>query len=47
MSIENGEAVDLGPGMAMTVEIKTASRRLIEYILLPVLRYQRESLRER
>jgi len=32
--------------MAVTVEIKTGQRRLIEYILSPILRYRQESLRE-
>jgi len=35
------------PGMAVTVEIKTGSRRVISYLLSPVLRYRQESLRER
>ncbi|HEX2653086.1 MAG TPA: HlyD family type I secretion periplasmic adaptor subunit [Xanthobacteraceae bacterium] len=39
--------VTLSPGMAVTVEIKTGSRRLIEYIFSPLLRYKQESLRER
>src|SRR5262249_29190688 len=39
--------VDLSPGMAVTVEIKTGQRRIIEYILSPLLRYKQESLRER
>jgi hemolysin D len=39
--------VNLGPGMAVTVEIKTGQRRLIEYLLSPILRYRQESLRER
>ncbi len=39
--------VDLAPGMAVTVEIKTGSRRIIEYVLSPLLRYKQESLRER
>ncbi len=39
--------VDLSPGMAVTVEIKTGSRRMIEYLLSPLLRYQHESLRDR
>jgi hemolysin D len=42
-----GRMVDLTPGMAVTVEIKTGSRRLIEYLLSPLLRYKQESLRER
>jgi hemolysin D len=39
--------VNLAPGMAVTVEIKTGSRRIIEYVLSPLLRYKQESLRER
>jgi hemolysin D len=39
--------VDLTPGMAVTVEIKTGQRRIIEYVLAPLLRYKQESLRER
>jgi hemolysin D len=40
-------AVDLTPGMAVTVEIKTGSRRLIEYLLSPLLQVRQQSLRER
>lgn len=39
--------VNLVPGMAATVEFKTGSRRLIEYLMSPVLRYKHESMRER
>ncbi len=39
--------VNLAPGMAVTIEIKTGSRRIIEYVLAPLLRYKQESLRER
>jgi hemolysin D len=39
--------VNLSPGMAVTVEIKTGSRRIIGYLLSPVLEYKQESLRER
>ena len=39
--------VDLSPGMAVTVDIKTGQRRVIEYFLGPLLQYQDESLRER
>ena len=39
--------VELAPGMAVTVEIKTGRRRVIEYLLSPLLRYKQESLRER
>lgn len=44
--VEN-KTVNLSPGMAVTVEIKTAQRRVIEYFLSPLLQYKDESLRER
>jgi hemolysin D len=37
----------LGPGMAVTVEIKTGRRRVIDYLLSPLKRYRHEGLRER
>jgi hypothetical protein len=43
---ENG-SVDLGPGMAVTSEIKTGQRRIIDYGLSPLVRYRQEGLRER
>jgi hemolysin D len=46
MQIED-RVVNLAPGMAVTVEIKTGTRRLIEYVMSPLLRYRHESLRER
>jgi membrane fusion protein, hemolysin D len=39
--------VNLIPGMAVTAEIKTGSRRIISYLLSPLLRYGHESLHER
>src|SRR5262249_24792083 len=39
--------VELSPGMAVTVEIKTGERRIVEFLLSPLLRYKQESLRER
>jgi len=39
--------VDLEPGMAVTVEIKTGSRHVIEYLLSPLLRRKQQALRER
>jgi len=42
-----GRFVNLAPGMAVTVEIKTGSRRVIQYLMSPLLRYKQESLRER
>jgi hemolysin D len=46
MAVED-KVVNLLPGMAVTVEIKTGSRRVISYLLSPVMRYRSESLRER
>jgi multidrug efflux pump subunit AcrA (membrane-fusion protein) len=43
----DGSVVNLGPGMAVTVEIKTGTRRIISYLLSPVARYGQEVLRER
>ena len=39
--------VNLSPGMAVTAEIKTGTRRIISYLLSPVLKYKQETLRER
>jgi hemolysin D len=41
------ETVNLSPGMAVTVEIKTGSRTILSYLLSPLLRYRQETLRER
>jgi hemolysin D len=46
MQVED-KPVNLTPGMAVTVEIKTGTRRIIEYLMSPLLRYRYESLRER
>ncbi len=46
MQIED-KKVRLGPGMAVTVEIKTGTRRIISYLFSPLMRYKHESLRER
>lgn len=42
-----GREVSLSPGMSVTVEIKTGKRRVIEFLLSPLLRYKSESARER
>jgi len=39
--------VNLSPGMAVTVEIKTGSRNILSYLLSPLRRYRQETLRER
>ena len=43
----DGKEVNLSPGMAVTVEIKIGQRRIIEYLLSPLLKSMKESLRER
>lgn len=46
MQVE-GKQIHLTPGMAVTVEIKTGQRRVIEFLLSPLLKSMNESLRER
>lgn len=46
LEVEN-KTVTLSPGMAVTVEAKTGKRRLIEFLLSPLLRFKQESARER
>lgn len=46
MQVED-KMVNLSPGMAVTAEIKTGSRRIISYLLSPIAKYKQESLRER
>lgn len=46
MQVEE-KIVNLTPGMAVTVEVNMGTRRLIEYLLSPLLRYRDESVRER
>jgi hemolysin D len=43
----DGRSVPVSPGMAVTVEVKTGERRIIDYIFAPMLKYRDESLRER
>jgi hemolysin D len=43
----DGREVNLSPGMAVTAEIRTGERRLIEYLLSPLLRYRHEAMKER
>jgi hemolysin D len=38
--------VSLSPGMAVTVEIKTGSRHVIEYLLSPLMRHKQQAMRE-
>lgn len=46
MQVED-RMVNLSPGMAVTVEINTGTRRIISYLLSPLVRYKQDSLRER
>lgn len=39
--------LSLSPGMSVNAEIRTGTRRVIEYVLSPLLQHQREALRER
>ena len=43
----NGVDITLKPGMSVSAEVKIGKRRLIEFFLAPLLRYQAESVRER
>jgi hemolysin D len=43
----DGKQIRLSPGLALTAEIKTGKRRVIEYLLSPIQRAGQESLRER
>lgn len=42
-----GRDLQLVPGMAVAVEVREGQRRLIEFLLDPLLRYRDEALRER
>lgn len=46
MKVEN-KLVNLAPGMAVTVEIKTGERQIISFLLSPLRKYRQDSLRER
>lgn len=43
----DGQIIQLRPGMSVTAEIKTGKRRVIEYLLSPVMKYLNESMKER
>jgi hemolysin D len=43
----DGKLVQFSPGMAVTAEIKTGSRRILSYLLSPLTRYKHDVLRER
>jgi len=43
----DGKEVGLSPGMAVSAEVKTGKRRLIEYFLSPLIQHVDESVKER
>lgn len=43
----DGKDVNLNPGMAITAEIKTSSRHVIDYLLSPLQAHAHQALRER
>ena len=43
----NGKSVNLMPGMAVTVEVRTGERRVVEFFMAPLITYGKEALRER
>ena len=43
----NGKMVQLTPGMTASIEVKTGKRKIIEFLLSPVMKHANESLRER
>jgi len=43
----NGRYGEVSAGMNVTADIRTDERRMLEYLLAPLLRYQQEALRER
>ena len=46
LTVDN-HRMKIRPGMTATVDIQTGQRKLIEYVLAPILRYRDEALRER
>jgi HlyD family type I secretion membrane fusion protein len=43
----DGKMMPITPGMAVSAEIITGDRRVIDYVLSPILRYRHEAGRER
>ncbi|NTU57671.1 MAG: HlyD family type I secretion periplasmic adaptor subunit [Chlorobiaceae bacterium] len=43
----DGHQVELTPGMSVSIEIKTGSRRIIEYFLSPLIQHAHESFNQR
>lgn len=45
--LARGREVPLTSGMSLTAEIKTGQRRILEFVIEPLLRYRDEAMRER
>lgn len=45
--LADGHENALTPGMSVQVEVRTGDRRVIEYLLTPLIRYKEEAIRER
>ncbi|MBN2751297.1 MAG: HlyD family type I secretion periplasmic adaptor subunit [Rhodospirillaceae bacterium] len=45
--VENGKIIPLSPGMTVVAEVKTGTRKPIEYVLSPLKKYVSETGRER
>ena len=45
--VVDGHVEQLGPGMSVNVAIKTGQRRIISYVLSPLIRHAKDSLNER
>lgn len=43
----DGAAIDLTPGMGVTVEVNTGSRRILEYLFSPMVEVTQSAMRER
>lgn len=43
----DGICVPLSPGMAVSVEVKTGSRRILEYLFSPIAEVSSEAMKER
>lgn len=45
--VNDGEGLELQPGMSVVAEITTGDRRIIDYLLSPLREYKAEAMRER
>lgn len=43
----DGQEISLKPGMAVTVEVKTGKRRILEYLISPISQVTSEAMTER